>query len=424
MDDPNSRVRERIQANAAEWQALNTKETQPPTGTEWRLAFIADQDTDSKDTNSTKELWWSYLRWGTLRYDGDGYSMDTGTEHKIKSAIGDSKGRGAEYSALQFFQNKLLTFDDRTGSAFEIVAAPPPGEGDGLVRVEQLRDPNEQPLAVQIEGHAMKVEWTAVKGGKLIIGSTGSEFYAHDGSGTVEHERAQFVSALSSDLMTTQEINWAQQYNVLRRVCACEAGQGYMTHESGRWSDVHSSWFFVPRKICFETFDEDLDNRSCANLLLSVPESEQLPSADEARASWDADAVLVSEVLTANSIRGCADFLFIPGTSDCHLLIIRTEETDDMVRTYASVVDLEGRELMAETLVSDGRKYEGVELLNTNSDGSCEWEYAGILDQHATKQTAHTEAATAQKEASWWCCGRAAGDDNDWDSPRKLTEYE
>ena len=387
MGDPNIRVRERIEADAAKWQALDAKKTLPRAGTTWRLAFIADQDADSADLDAAKELWWSYLRWATLRYDGNEYSMDAGVEHQLECPVADTGGRGAEFSALQLFQGKLLTFDDRTGSVCELVAARPAREGDSFVRVENLSDASGEPLAIRTQGHAMKVEWAACKGGRLVIGSTGSEFYAHDGTGAIEHERAQFVSALSEDLMAVQDYNWKQQYNVLRRVCACGLGQGYMSHESGRWSDVHRSWFFCPRKICFETFDEDLDNRSCANLLLMVPEQfADSAESDNAWPGWDADAVLVSEVLTANPVRGCSDFLFIPGTSDCHMFVIRTEEIKDVVRTYASVIDFAGRVLMPEQLVSDGRKYEGVEVLSTSKDGSCEWEYAGILAQRAPQQ--------------------------------------
>ena len=31
---------------------------------------------------------------------------------------------------------------------------------------------------------------------------------------------------------------------------------GYMIHESGRWSDVHQKWFFLPRKLSRESYDE------------------------------------------------------------------------------------------------------------------------------------------------------------------------
>lgn len=46
--------------------------------------------------------------------------------------------------------------------------------------------------------------------------------------------------------------------------------------------------------------------------------------------------------LTKSDLRGCSDFLFVPGTNDCHLFVIRTEETlEGAITTYGSVIDLE-----------------------------------------------------------------------------------
>ena len=49
--------------------------------------------------------------------------------HKLVTTRGDKKGRGAEFSAIQVYQNKLLIFDDRTGNVDEIVKE---GEGYAL----------------------------------------------------------------------------------------------------------------------------------------------------------------------------------------------------------------------------------------------------------------------------------------------------
>ncbi len=74
-----------------------------------------------------------------------------------------------------------------------------------------------------------------------------------------------------------------------------------------------------------------------------------------------AGACLVQPYLGMAPTRGCSTFLFVPGTSDCHMLLLRTEEThDDQLRTYASVIDLESRVLMSERLLRAARKYEGV----------------------------------------------------------------
>ena len=51
---------------------------------------------------------------------------------------------------------------------------------------------------------------------------------------------------------------------------------------------------------------------------------------------------------------------FLPGTHDCHVFMLRTEETlDNVITTYASVMDLEATILMAETVIARARKFEG-----------------------------------------------------------------
>jgi len=51
---------------------------------------------------------------------------------------------------------------------------------------------------------------------------------------------------------------------------------------------------------------------------------------------------------------------YLPGTHDCHVFMLRTEETfDNVITTYASVMDLEATILMAETVIARARKFEG-----------------------------------------------------------------
>ena len=62
---------------------------------------------------------------------------------------------------------------------------------------------------------------------------------------------------------------WTPIFNKLRK----EAGldfPGYLTHESCNWSDIHKSWFFLPRKSSSEGYDPDLDESRCANILIKV----------------------------------------------------------------------------------------------------------------------------------------------------------
>ena len=58
-----------------------------------------------------------------------------------------------------------------------------------------------------------------------------------------------------------------------------------------------------------------------------------------------------------------ADFFFVPGTNDTHIFMTRTEESEEGVLTFASVVDLSGAVLMEEHEIAKNRKFEGACLL-------------------------------------------------------------
>jgi soluble calcium-activated nucleotidase 1 len=123
-----------------------------------------------------------------------------------------------------------------------------------------------------------------------------------------------------------------------------------MIHESGRWSDVHQMWFFMPRKLSRQPYNEVIDAGKCVNLMLASPE----PIAE------DGSSVILQKYLGFLEQRGTSEFLFVPGTNDCHLFILRTEESfDGVMSTFASVIDLEGHLLMAEVVIGNKRKFEG-----------------------------------------------------------------
>ena len=46
-----------------------------------------------------------------------------------------------------------------------------------------------------------------------------------------------------------------------------------MIHESGVWSDVHKSWFFLPRRCSQERYNETRDEIMSCNVLLSADEN-------------------------------------------------------------------------------------------------------------------------------------------------------
>lgn len=46
-----------------------------------------------------------------------------------------------------------------------------------------------------------------------------------------------------------------------------------MIHESGAWSDIHKSWFFLPRRCCHQRYNETKDETMSCNILLTADEN-------------------------------------------------------------------------------------------------------------------------------------------------------
>ena len=88
-------------------------------GTKYKVAAIADLDTDSKTSDKS---WVSYLKTGHLTISPDHKQVwlewDDGVT-TLKSAFSQG-GRGMELSELTAFNGKLYAVDDRTGIVFEI----------------------------------------------------------------------------------------------------------------------------------------------------------------------------------------------------------------------------------------------------------------------------------------------------------------
>jgi len=120
-----------------------------------------------------------------------------------------------------------------------------------------------------------------------------------------------------------------------------------MIHESGQWSSSHQKWFFLPRKLSREVYDEVKDQAKCVNLILACGDG-------------GSDVAAATYLEPQRAHRGCSDFFFVPGTNDTHIFLIRTEETiNGDLATLASVIDVTGAVLMEETQFAAGRKFEG-----------------------------------------------------------------
>jgi hypothetical protein len=56
-------------------------------------------------------------------------------------------------------------------------------------------------------------------------------------------------------------------------VCYLEShGRSYLLHESVRWNALLRRWFFLPRRVSTEAYDEALDEERGGNLVVSLDE--------------------------------------------------------------------------------------------------------------------------------------------------------
>lgn len=123
-----------------------------------------------------------------------------------------------------------------------------------------------------------------------------------------------------------------------------------MVHESGVWSSVHNKWFFLPRRASKETYDDTLDERRAANVMIICDETFQKME-------------VISPFGPASLTHGFSSFKFIPGTNDEFILALKSEEDAGQTNSYIMVFDLKGNMILDETKIEGNHKYEGVEFV-------------------------------------------------------------
>ncbi|XP_070249935.1 soluble calcium-activated nucleotidase 1 isoform X3 [Myotis yumanensis] len=300
-------------------------------GTRYRIAVIADLDTDSKARE--ENTWFSYLQKGylTLSHSGDQVTVEWDPGHKVLESHLAEKGRGMELSDLVVFNGKLYSVDDRTGVVYRIEGNTPVpwvilSDGDGTV------------------GKGFKAEWLAVKDERLYVGGLGKEWTTT--TGEVVNENPEWVKVVGFRGSVHHE-NWVASYNALRAAAGIHP-PGYLIHESACWSDALRRWFFLPRRASHERYSERDDERKGTNLLLS--------------ASADFGAIAVRRVGEAVPTHGFSSFKFVPNTDDQVIVALKSEEDGGKVATYIMAFTLDGRFLLPETKVGNV-KYEGIEFI-------------------------------------------------------------
>lgn len=317
----------------------------------FRFAAVTDLDQLSFMKNAKKQTYRSVLLPGTITRDPETNKYSLTMEPTRELVTGHNEaGRGAEFSELTIFNDRLLTFDDRTGDVFEIL-----NKKDG-------KDSFVVPRFVITEGEGdtdkgMKWEWATVKNGELYMGSMGKEFTNPDGS--VANTNNLWISVLNVRGEIRRE-DWVSKYNFVREKLGASS-PGYLIHEAINWSPHLNKWVFAPRRISSQPYDDVKDERRGSNKVLLVNEA-----FTEAK---------VVEVKMANKdgLHGFSSFAFVPNTKDRHVLALRSVEEDcagddlDVCkqRSYLVIFDvLTGEVLMDEVQIEEPLKYEGVEFVD------------------------------------------------------------
>lgn len=301
---------------------------------DYTLAIITDEDHASQvELEDGQTAWQSTLRHdrlyreadpatGKARYRMEDIPREDGGEHQLISLIAEG-GRGAEFSELALFGERLLTFDDRTGLVCEI------------------RNQNQLvPRHILMTGSGdeafkgFKSEWATLKDDRLIIGSHG------------KNAQEEWVKVLDRHYRL-ESTDWHANYQRIRE--ALNVGeQGYVTHEAAEWHPYRNCWIFFPRKISTTPFDESVDERERGGNTLIM-------------ASADFSEIETLEVGERVPERGVSSFKLIPGrTNEC--IGLKSVEIDDHTETWLFCFDLDGNVLQEDTFIGH-YKCEGVEIL-------------------------------------------------------------
>ncbi|XP_053708484.1 soluble calcium-activated nucleotidase 1 isoform X1 [Synchiropus splendidus] len=302
-----------------------------PHGTRYRIAVIADLDTNS--ASEKKLTWFSYMKRGhvLVSQSGDKVAVEWDADKVVLESHLAEKGRGMELSELVVFNGKLYTVDDRTGVVYQV-------DGDKAVPWVILTDGDGS------VSKGFKAEWLAVKDEHLYVGGLGKEWTTTEGVFVNNNPEWVKVVGFRGDV---QHKNWVPHYQALKSAAGIKP-PGYLIHESAAWSDTLQRWFFLPRRASMERYEEVADERRGTNLALT--------------SSADFKDIKVSRIGSLNPTHGFSSFKFVPNTDDQIILALKSEEDAGKIATYILAFTLDGRIILPETKIGDV-KYEGLEFI-------------------------------------------------------------
>jgi len=320
----------------------------------FKFAAVTDLDELTRVKESKKPMFKSILLPGTIQRDPqtDLYTIQFDETRTLLSKHNEG-GRGMELSELTIYQNRLLSFDDRTGDVFE------------LLNTKQGTETYVVPRFVITEGQGdtdkgMKWEWATVKDNELYMGSMGKEYTNPDGS--IANTNNLWVSILNK-YGELRRLDWAPMFNHVRAALGASS-PGYIINEAVLWSDHLQKWVFLPRRISSTAYDDVVDEKRGSNKLVLVDEHfAQTPQ------------VIDIAMAQVDPLHGFSSFAFIPGTKDRHAMAIRSVEEDCTgplekckQRSYFLIFEvLTGRVLCEEVQYPLDLKFEGLEFVDIHT---------------------------------------------------------
>lgn len=335
--------------SSTNYNQVNT--TYPHSGLQWtaqgekkmRIAIVADLDTASAVANNKKAVstWKSYFRrgWLILSRDNDNARVEWDAHSITLTSRVSEGGRGMELSDLVFYNGKLLTVDDRTGIIFQL----PRFDCDACREMKAV------PWSVLSDGpgsvgKGFKAEWMTLKDTHLFVGGLGKPWTTLTGEYVNDHP--QWIKKVGPN-GGVKHVSWVSQYESMR-VAVGIKDPGYIIHESAVWSDVHKSWFFLPRRASSEQYNDQDDEHRATNLLIKADEKFK--------------TINVEHVGVLNPTVGFSSFKFVPGTNDQIIVALKSEEDQGKIASYIMVFNLDGVVLL-DPIHFDNVKYEGVEFI-------------------------------------------------------------
>lgn len=301
-------------------------------GVRFKIGAIADLDEERSKVAGEKYKWKSYFKTGYLsKFKGNTFKVEWISQITLTSRLNE-KGRGLELSELCAFNGKLYTVDDRTGVVY------------------QIKNGKVIPWVILMDGDGsttkgFKCEWMTVKDGALFIGGLGKEWTTKEGNFINYHPL--FVKSIDQYGGVVHH-NWTENYLKIRAKVGVYF-PGYMIHEAVMWSSVKKRWFFLPRRMSKQKYDDVVDENRGTNVLISC-------KAD----FTDLKVVYVGDLVQTH---GFSSFKFVPGTNDDVALALKTKEVEGNIQSYIIVFNVNtGDVLMSEQFVAND-KFEGVEFI-------------------------------------------------------------